>query len=96
MYNNPSSLIINIKLVSDPNEVADKFNEYFSTVAEKLQSNIHLHGTDFMQYFDNSNEHNFIITPTFPEEIIETINDLKSNKATSPYSIPTEIIDMII
>ena len=48
-----------------------------------------------MQYLNNSNGHNFFITPTFPEEIIETIFYLKSNKATGPYSIPTEIIDLI-
>ena len=35
------------------------------------------------------------VTPTFPEEIIETIKDLKSNIAAGPYSIPTEIIDLI-
>ena len=48
-----------------------------------------------MQYLNNSYEHTFFITPTFPEETIKTINDLESNKATGPYSIPTEIIDLI-
>ena len=48
-----------------------------------------------MKYLNNSNENIFFITPTFPEEVIETINDLKSNKATGPYIIPTEIIDLI-
>ena len=37
----PSSLIVNNKLISDPIEVANSFNEYFSTVAEKLRSNIY-------------------------------------------------------
>ena len=92
-YNSPSSLIIYNKLVSDPHKVTDKFNEYFSTIAEKLQSKSYLTGTDFMQYLNNSNEHNFFLTPMFPEEIIETINDSKSNKDT--YSIPTEIVDLI-
>ena len=44
-----------------------------------------------MQYLNNSNEHNFFVTPTFPEEILETINEV-----TGPYRIPTEIIDLII
>ena len=48
-----------------------------------------------MQYLNNSDEYNFFITSTFPKEIIGTINDLKSNKATGPYSIPTEILDLI-
>ena len=75
------SILINNKF-TDPNEVADKFNEYFIIIAEKLQSKICLAGTDFMQYLNNSNEHHLFIIPIFPEEIIETINDLKSTKAT--------------
>ena len=90
-YNSPSSLIINNKLASDPNEVADKFNEYFSTIAEKLQSKIHLAGIDFMQYLNNYNEHNFCITPTFPEEIIETINDLIQIKLQDRIAYPLKL-----
>ena len=35
--NGPSSLMVNNKLISDPNVVAETFNEYFSTIASKLQ-----------------------------------------------------------
>ena len=91
----PSSLIVNNKLISDPSEVANKFNEYFSTIAEKLQSKIYHTGTDFMKYLSNINDDNFFIIPTHPVEIIETINDLNSNKSTGPNSIPNEIIDLI-
>ena len=48
--NTPSSLIVNNKLISDPVKAANKFNEYFSTIAENLQSNIYQTGTDFHQY----------------------------------------------
>ena len=39
--NAPSSLIVNNKLISEPVEVANKFNEYFSTIAENLQAKIY-------------------------------------------------------
>ena len=48
----PSSLIVNNKLISDPIEVANSFNEYFLTVAEKLRSNIYDFGCDFSKYHE--------------------------------------------
>ena len=41
------------------------------------------------------NEINFFIKPTNPIEIINIINNLHSNKATGPYSIPNEILHLI-
>ena len=35
--NKSPSLIVNNKLISDPKEVADKFNKYFSTIAENFK-----------------------------------------------------------
>ena len=92
---NPSSLIVNNKLISDPIEVANSFNEYLSTVAEKLRSNFYDIGCDFAKYLPNMNEYNFFITPTDSIEVIDIINDLKSNKATGPNSIPNEILHFI-
>ena len=57
--NRPSSLIVKNKLISDPYEVANNFNEYFSTIADKLQPNIYHVGSDSPQYLTNMNEHNF-------------------------------------
>ena len=61
--NRPSSLIVKNKLISDPYEVANNFNEYFSTIADKLQANIYQVGSDSSQYLTNMNEHNFFIKP---------------------------------
>ena len=47
---------MNNKLISEPVEVANKFNEYFSTIAENLQAKIYDTGTDFHQYLKDRNE----------------------------------------
>ena len=91
----PSSLIVNNKLISNPIEVANSSNEYFSTGAEKLRSNIYDFGCDFSKYLANMNECNFFMTPTDSIEVIDIINDLNSNKATGPNSIPNEILHFI-
>ena len=55
----PSSLLVNNKVISDPTEVANEFNNYFSTIASKLQSKIYHSGQDFNKYLLNRNEHSF-------------------------------------
>ena len=56
----PSSLMVINKLISDPSEVANSFNEYFSTVADKLQSNIYHIGCDPSKYLNNMNGCHFL------------------------------------
>ena len=51
------------EIISDPTEVANKFNEYFSNIAGKLQSKIYQHGNDFSKYLNNSNPYSFFIEP---------------------------------
>ena len=91
----PSSLIVNNKLISDPCEVANKLNEYFSSIAEKLQANIYNDDTYFHQYLNNRNERNFFITPINPIEIADIINNININKASGPTSIPNKILHLI-
>ena len=92
---NTPSLIVNNKLISEPVEVANKFNEYFSTIAENLQAKIYDTGTDFHQYLKDRNEHSIFIQPTNPLELIGIISNLNANKASGPYSIDYEILHLI-
>ena len=56
-------------------------------MAEKLRLNICDIGCDFAKYLANMNRYKFFMTPTDSIEVIDTINDLKSNKATGPNEI---------
>ena len=91
----PDSLLINNKLIYEPKEVADTFNNYFSSIASELQSKIHNHGKDFSAFLENCNPNNFFIKPTNVLEVINNINDLSSNKALGPNSIPTDVFHLI-
>ena len=93
--NQPSSLIIDNKLITEPKEIAGNFNDYFSSIAEKLQGRIHHAGLDFSKYLTNKNEKNFFIKPTSKFEIISIINNFNCNKAVGPHSIPNEILHLI-
>ena len=61
MKSDPTSLIINKKLSSDPMEIATKFNTYFSNIASTLQGKIHHKNQDFNKYLTNQNEYSFLL-----------------------------------
>ena len=91
----PSSLMVNNKLISKPKQVAETFNEYFSSIADKLQNKIKHVDKDFSSYLKKANPFNFFIMLTNVLEVINNINDLSSNKALGPHSIPTDIFHLI-
>ncbi len=94
LKNDASSLLINNELITDPMEIANSFNNYFSSIAEELQGKI-FQGHDFTTYLTDRNDHNFFITPTDKIEIIGIINDIDINKSTGPHSIPSNILHLI-
>ena len=92
---NPTSILIDDDLVTEPKEVANQFNNYFSNIASKLQASIYTQGQDFNKYLKNNAEHSFFIKSTDKYEIIDIINKNLNNKASGPNSIPNLIIHLI-
>ena len=90
----PSSLLSNGNLITDPKQVANTFNDYFSSIGTSLQKNIHHYGKNFTHYLGNANEHTFFIRPTSQEEVCNQIINLNSNKAEGPSSIPTNVLNL--
>ena len=89
------SLLVDKKLISDPKAVAEKFNDYFSSIASNLQKKIRYFGNDFSYFLKRENPNTFFIRPTNITEVINNINDLNSNKAVGPASLPTNIFHLI-
>ena len=91
----PSSMLINNSSESDPNKIAEGFNSFFSSIAEKLQGNIHSVNTDFKKYLSDRVDVNFVMHSADTEEILRIIFSLNNSKATGPNSIPTEILKLL-
>jgi hypothetical protein len=89
------SLMIENKLINDPTEVANEFNNYFSNVAKKLQTKIISQGQDFRKYLKHGSNKTFYISPTEKNEIIDMINLLDIKKSSGPNSIPPKILLLI-
>ena len=91
----PTSILIDRELETEPTKIAEGFNEYFSSIAKKLQSNLSFGGYDFTKYLHKPLGHNFLLRSVDVGEIILIIDSLENSKATGPNSIPTEILKLI-
>ena len=91
----PTAILVNNKMETDQTIIAEDFNGYFASIAEKLQQNIFSENTDFSKYLSRPLDYNFLFKSADPSEIIFIIDSIETSKATGPYSIPTEILKLV-
>ena len=89
---NVSAIIANDNTITDPIEIAQNFNNFFTSIGPNLQKKIPPTKKNFTDYLKKPNSENFIIAPTTSDEISDLIHNLKSSKSVGPYSIPTRIM----
>ena len=85
-------ILHNGNTLTDPTEIANTFNDYFSNIGESLQSKIHSSHLNFTKYLKNSSINSFFLSPTNVNEIIGLITHLKIGKASGPNSIPSAVL----
>ena len=90
-----NSLLIDNEISTDPVSIANSFNNYFSSIARKLQAKIYPPKEDFSTYLKNRNEHSLFIIPTDKYEVMKIIDNIDITKATGPHSIPSNILPII-
>ena len=90
----PAAMLIDKKNTSDPTKIAEGFNNYFSTIAEKLVPKTTPGSKHFSMYLNNPLDVNFMLNPTDIVEIMSIIDSLGS-ESSGPYSIPTEILKLL-
>ena len=78
--------------ITDEIEIAQNFNNFFTSIGPNLQKKIPPTQKNFKDYLKKPNSENFIIAPTTSDEISDLIHNLKSSKSVGPYSIPTRIM----
>ena len=92
----PTSLINNKnKHISDPKDIANIFNMYFTSIASNIESKLIKTNNTFSDYLKNPNPHSIFLSPILPKDIESEISSLKINKTPGPNSIPTNILKYI-
>ena len=87
-------LNINKEMVSDPVEVANHFNKFYTTIAKKLVDKLNNNKTSFQEYLQFPNEKSMFIQPTCKEEIGDIIKSIESNKSPDIYGLPPKLIKL--
>ena len=93
--NSPTCISHNNATITDPVIISNTFNDFFTSIASKLQSSIHYSHTDFKKYLKTPNLHSIFISPTESTEISLLISNLNNKKASGPNSIPTSILQLL-
>ena len=88
----------NSNLISDPTNIANIFNDHYSTIGLKVQQKIPNQIGDYRSYlrklrhdgkpYINPDGSSFFLCPTVPPEISKIIDGLDIHKSTGPYGIP--------
>ena len=81
--------------VTDPLHIANIFNDYFSSIAEKTKANIKFSNKSFQDFLHHPNADSLFITPTDAHEVNLIISSLNSDKSTGPNSLPTKILKLL-
>ena len=88
-------LQINNKIITDPKDVGNHFNEYFSSIAQKMLGKQKVQ-KDASIFLKNRIQNSFFITPTTEEEVSDIIKGLSDNKSSDIYGYSVKLIKIAL
>ena len=91
----PKILNTNDSNITNPVEIANVFNNYFSSIASQTKVNIKHSNKRFSGFLKNRAQNSFFLSPTDKDEIALIISSLDSTKSVGPNSIPTKILKLL-
>ena len=97
-YESPTCLIKENKSITDPTDISNEFNNYFSNVADVILDKRRYNGKKSYAEFltdPSPNYINDVFNPTDEIEVKNIIIKMKLNKSCGPTSIPTKILKLI-
>ena len=82
-------------LINNPYDIANIFNNYFSSVADTAKENIKYSHKYFSDYLNNQFKNSTFIQPTDSEEIANIISTLYiNNKSSGPNNTPYKLLNL--
>ena len=82
-------------LITNPYDIANIFNNYFSSVADIAKENNKYSHKHFSDFLNNQCNNSIFVQPTDSNEIANFISTLNMNKSSGPNSIPYEILNLL-
>ena len=91
----PKLIIQNNNKLFKSDEIAEVFNEYYGSIAEKTKAEIPPTMKHFTDYLGAPNPESVFFQPTSPNVMHKLINQLEEKKANGPCSIPTFFLKIV-
>ena len=83
------------QIITDQGKVANSFNKFYTTIAQKLVNELGDTNNRFQDYLKNPNEHSMFLNEFEPNEIFEILHGLNPKKAADIYGIPPKILNFV-
>ena len=80
---------------SNPLDVANKLNNFYTSVADKLVKKLTKTHKKFTDYMNNPTVHSLFLDAVTPEEVIKLINELNTQKSPDIFGISSHFIKML-
>lgn len=87
---------INGVLIDNQSFIAEHFNDFFTSIAQKTVQQVIPTDKPPDEYITTINDLEFIITPTFPSEVIEVVDSMKSKNSTDSNDLSVKFLKNII
>ena len=82
----------NGNIITDQKTVANRFNKFYTTIADKLVTKLGKPATKFQDYLKNPNEHSIFLNETEPGEVATLMSKLDTSKSGDIYGITPRLI----
>ena len=82
----------NNNIYTDPSIVTNKFNEFYTTIANKLVDKIDKSNNKYQDFLKNPNQHSMFLKEVEPGEVLNILLKLDTTKAADIYGISPKFV----
>ena len=82
-------------LVNDQKQVANRFNEYFTSISPNLVDKLGNPKKQYSDYLKDPVSNSFMISPVLTAEVLDQLRNLDETKAADSYDIPVKLIKLV-
>lgn len=93
--NIPTSIRVDGKLETNQIDIANSFNDFFTSIANSIRNKIPPTSKRYSDYLKNPNPDSIFLSPVTQEEIIGIIGNISPGKSSGPNSIPIKILRLL-
>ena len=92
-----NEFLVGNRTITDPKEIANSFNAFFSTIGTSLSSNVNNINTNlkFNDYLNNPTDHRFTFQQISTKEVVSIVNKIKNKNSSGKDEIFNKLLKSI-